>query len=70
MERADIEYGQLALTIGRALPLRVLGWGKNFFIGTADEEGPCSRESVEYWADKGQAEAALANRRWTQRREP
>lgn len=70
MECADIEYGQLALTIGRELPLRVLGWGKNFFIGTADEEGPCSRESVEYWADKGQAEAALANGRWTQRREP
>lgn len=71
MEGADNQqYGILALTIGRKLPLRVLGWGKDFFIGTADEEGPCSRESVEYFPERDMAEAALASGRWTQRYEP
>lgn len=70
MERTSIEYGYLALTIGRALPLQVLGSRAGYYIGTVDEDGPCSRESVEFWADRGMAEAALASRRWTQRYEP
>ena len=70
MERTRFEYGQLALTIGRALPLQVLGSRAGFYIGTADEEGPCSRESVEYWENRALAQSALANRRWTQRYEP
>lgn len=70
MDRGNTEYGQLALTLGRALPLQVLGSRAGFYIGTADEDGPISRESVEYWACRDHASAALAKHCWTQRYEP
>lgn len=54
------------------LPLRVLESANGFYIGTADDEGPVSRESVEYWPDKSAAETALAGvqgKGWSQRLE-
>lgn len=59
------------LLIGRRfgfnLPLQVLRSAKGFYIGTANDEGPVSRESVEYWDFLQAAADALKNQRWTQR---
>lgn len=64
--------GQLALIhCGKLLPLAVLESRVGFYIGTMTvEDGPCSRESAEYWPSAGQAEAALSSGQWTQRDEP
>ncbi|AKU14444.1 hypothetical protein AzCIB_4558 [Azoarcus sp. CIB] len=40
------------------------------YIGTADEDGPVSRESVEYFRSQYAAEHALATGRWQQRLHP
>lgn len=55
-----------------SLPLRVLRSGAGFYIGTYDESGPVSRESVEYWPDQAAAEKALSDGgdAWTQREHP
>ncbi|GGY79571.1 hypothetical protein GCM10011613_25550 [Cellvibrio zantedeschiae] len=52
------------------LPLQVLESAAGFYIGTANEEGPVSRESVEYWRKKELAELALREDLWTQRDNP
>ena len=52
------------------LPLTVLQSARGFYIGTASEDGPCSRESVQYWPSQDAAEQALATGMWTQRTEP
>jgi hypothetical protein len=52
---------------GFNLPLQVLRSAKGFYIGTANDEGPVSRESVEYWDSLQAAADALKNQRWTQR---
>lgn len=52
---------------GFNLPLQVLRSAKGFYIGTANDEGPVSRESVEYWDSLLAAADALKNQRWTQR---
>ncbi|EAR7391878.1 hypothetical protein LH785_001215 [Salmonella enterica] len=44
---------------GLSLPLKVLRSGAGYYIGTQNEEGPVSRESVEYFATHSQAERAL-----------
>jgi len=51
------------------LPLQVLKSAAGFYIGTADEMGPMSRDSVEYWPTEDQAQTALDAGRdaWTQR---
>ena len=54
----------------RSLPLQILQSARGFYIGTCSDEGPCSRESVQYWPCQAQAEQALATGRWTQRTEP
>jgi hypothetical protein len=41
-----------------------------YYIGTATEEGPCSRESLEYWPSDTAAQQALSSGAWTQRDEP
>ncbi|EKY3918149.1 hypothetical protein RCI35_002019 [Enterobacter hormaechei] len=42
--------GHLALFwVGKRLPLRVLRSAAGYYIGTTDEEGPVSRESIEYF---------------------
>lgn len=60
--------GLLALRICHLrLPLQVLKSVNGFYIGTADIDGPCSRESEEYWELQSDAENALATGRWTQK---
>lgn len=52
------------------LPLRVLQSAAGFYLGTIGPDGPCSRESVEYFPTRERADAALASGDWTQRDEP
>ena len=50
--------------------LMVLQSAAGFYLGTADEEGPVSRESAEYWPTEEAASRALAGQEgvdWTQR---
>ncbi|WJV25662.1 MULTISPECIES: hypothetical protein [Pseudomonas] len=64
-------YGQLALIYsGQLLPLQILSSNAGYFIGTADNEGPVSRESVEYFASRDQACRAFARGQWQQRDHP
>ncbi|MDR0218676.1 MAG: hypothetical protein LBI71_07310 [Enterobacteriaceae bacterium] len=51
----------------KQLPLTVLRSGAGFYIGTMDAGEPCSRESVEYFFHREQAEFALKQGHWTQR---
>ncbi|MFG9964263.1 hypothetical protein ACG3QT_00015 [Pseudomonas paraeruginosa] len=64
-----MHYGKLALAHLRLeLPLQVLmSAPAGFYIGTLDEEGPASRESVEYYPSRELAQQALDNGTWTQR---
>ncbi len=65
--------GKLAYEIlGQRLPLQVLESAAGFYLGTADESGPVSRESLEYWPTREAAADALAggSENWTQRTEP
>lgn len=55
---------------GKELALDVCYSARGFYIGTRDEGLPFSRESVEYWARREQAEAALTQGTWTQRDHP
>jgi hypothetical protein len=67
------QSGQLARELGYHLPLIALESANGFYLGTADELGPVSRESVEYWPTRAAADAALAGKpgqHWTQRFEP
>lgn len=63
--------GELAFEIcGKRLPLQVLSSAAGFYLGTSDEMGPCSRESVEYWPTEVAAQGALDNGSWTQKLYP
>ncbi|EML0614088.1 hypothetical protein RXV02_005677 [Pseudomonas aeruginosa] len=63
-----MQYGKLALAHLRLeLPLQVLMSNAGFYIGTLDEEGPASRESVEYYPSREFAQQALDNGTWSQR---
>lgn len=60
-------FGQLAYEYcGIKLPLTVLRSAAGYYIGTYDD-GPCSRESNEYFRTKEIARAALASGKWTQK---
>ena len=50
-----------------SLPLEVLQSARGFYLGTADQDGPCTRESVQYWSSEADAQEALATGMWTQR---
>lgn len=52
---------------GLSLPLQVLRNGAGYYIGTQNEDGPVSRESVEYFSTQSQAENALKQGTWSQR---
>jgi len=68
---ADAPVGQLAKAFAnKSLPLSVLRSRAGCYVGTADDDGPCSRESVEYWSDSQDAESALQSGSWTQRERP
>lgn len=61
-------YGRLAQAIcGKKLEVRVLQSAAGFYIGTADDMGPVSRESNEYWRKRESAEHALIHDQWTQK---
>lgn len=63
--------GHLTLTyVGKRLPLQVRQSAVGYFIGTADENGPVSRESVEYFRSYQAADQALSTGRWQQRLRP
>lgn len=61
-------FGLLAKTFcGKRLPLQILQSQGGFYIGTADGDGPVSRESGEYYVTHDAAQRALALGAWTQR---
>lgn len=63
--------GRLALHwTGKRLSLRVLRSAAGYYIGTTDEEGPVSRESVEYFPSSEAATTALETGQWEQRSHP
>ena len=62
-----VRYGHLAAQFGYQLPVQVLQSGAGFYIGTASDAGPISRESTEYFPSRENAEAALDAGAWTQR---
>lgn len=62
--------GKLALESGVRLELKVLHSNAGYYLGTFSEDGPYSRESVEYFRSQGQAEAAMTSGEWTQRDHP
>jgi len=62
--------GQLAREYGgESLPLQVLQSAAGFYLGTLQDDMPYTRESMEYWPTKDQAERAMAigEDAWTQR---
>jgi hypothetical protein len=60
--------GLLAECYGlKKLSLQVLHSAAGFYIGTFDDEGPCTRESVEYYLTHEAAQLALDQDTWTQR---
>lgn len=61
-------FGMLAeLAFHVKLPLSILKSNAGFYIGTADHEGPCSRESNEYFSEREHAEFAFETGKWTQK---
>lgn len=68
--RAD-SIGYLALIhVGRRLSLQVCHSAAGHYIGTADAEGPVSRESVQYFRSYQIARHALETGYWQQRLHP
>ena len=60
-------YGLLAhAATGKKLPIDVMQTRAGFYLGTYGEDGPCSRESAEYWPTREKAQAALETGDWTQ----
>ena len=71
MEQITLKIGNLAHQYcGVRLPLQVLQSQAGFYIGTAHNYGPCSRESHEYFPTRVAAEQALSDDDWTQRNHP
>lgn len=66
------QYGLLAERYGCGrYPLQVLSSGAGYYIGTQDARGlPVSRESKEYYAREDEAQKALREGTWTQRKHP
>ena len=65
--RSAVPSGFLALAyVGKRLPLQVLRSAAGHYIGTFDD-GPATRESVEYFPSHEAARHALETCAWTQR---
>jgi hypothetical protein len=63
--------GKLALEYcKKRLELKVLKSNNGYYLGTFNDEGPCSRESLEYWKTQDLAEKAMASGDWTQKDTP
>ena len=54
----------------RTLELQICYSAAGFYLGTYDEDGPCTRESAEYWTSREAAARALESGVWTQRDRP
>ena len=66
-----MKFGKLAQEFcGKTLEIQVMRSAAGYYIGTCSEDGPCSRESNEYFRKEGDAEAALSNGTWTQKATP
>jgi hypothetical protein len=52
------------------LPLQVMLSQAGYYLGTCDDTGPVSRESLEYFSSYQAAERALFDGDWTQRETP
>lgn len=64
-------FGMLAQRFcKKTLPLQVCRSNAGFYIGTYSEDGPCSRESVEYFRKEADAHDAMRVGNWTQRQHP
>lgn len=59
--------GQLAQASGQSLQVQVLQSAAGFYLGTTVDGLPYTRESVEYWPAREDANVALENGDWTQR---
>lgn len=69
--KARFPQGKLAKEwCNKRLPLQLLRSNAGFYIGTADDEGPVSRESNEYFKDELTARKALETGQWTQKESP
>ena len=65
------KHGELAKEwCNKRLPLQILRSNAGHYIGCADDCGPVSRESNEYWKELKTAQAALETGNWTQKEEP
>lgn len=65
------QFGKLAKEyVGKDIPISVLVSINGYYIGTMSGNGPCSRESVEYFMSENQADYALSVGGWTQRIKP
>ena len=65
------KIGKLTLQYtGKSLPLEVLRSQAGFYIGTAEDGWPVSRESVEYFRNEKRAQTALDTGEFTQRDRP
>ncbi|WP_211460838.1 hypothetical protein [Collimonas silvisoli] len=63
--------GYLALNyMDKRLPLQICRSSAGYYIGTADEDGPVSRESIEYFPTRRTAGLALDTGCWQQRPHP
>ncbi|MFC4250337.1 hypothetical protein [Sinimarinibacterium flocculans] len=63
-----VRNGVLALAYtGKCLPLQVLSSAAGYYIGTYDDAGPVTRESVQYFPTHQAAQQALSTGAWTQR---
>ena len=71
-ENTRRQYGCLAAEFGkRQLPLQVCRSAAGFYLGTKENDQPFSRESVEYWRTREEAnEALLSPKKWSQRPAP
>jgi hypothetical protein len=70
IRNAPVQYGHLAQQAGFRLPIDVYKSNAGYYIGTFGEDGPCSRESREYFPSEDAAVRALATGQWTQRSHP
>lgn len=72
----SVPHGKLAKEhLDVFLELEVLKSERGFYLGTVDDGGPVSRESLEYWNTFEDADFALNDKGefhelWTQRYEP
>lgn len=63
-----VQVGALARASGKEYPMEILQSVAGFYLGTYSyEDGPYTRESMEYWPTREKAKKAWDEGRWTQR---